>query len=137
MKEDASRWYKAYFSKEEHLTVTWDEFIRRFNQHFISSAARAGKEAKLLALEKGELSVTAYENRFVTLCHFTDNMFQTEERKARMFEKGLRPQIKRYLVSQRFPTQREVADAAIAQETFISTANGREAAAKIVEKDRG
>jgi len=63
--------------------------------------------------------VATYEGRFVSLCNFTDNMFQTEERKAYMFARGLRPQIRRYLVSQSFCTLREVADAAIKQEIEI------------------
>ena len=91
LKGGASKWYKAYFVEEECSTFTWDEFIRRFDQQFISYAARARKEAELLNLEQGDLSVAAYKSRFVSLCNFTDNMFQTEERKARMFTRGLRP----------------------------------------------
>ena len=36
LKGDANKWYKAYFAEEERLTVTWDELIQRFDQHFIS-----------------------------------------------------------------------------------------------------
>ena len=75
LKGDANKWYKAYFTEEERLTVTWDEFIQRFDQQFISFAARAGKEAELLRLEQGDSSVAAYESRFVSLCNFTGNMF--------------------------------------------------------------
>jgi len=46
----------------------------------------------LFALEQGDMSVSVYEDMFISLSYFTDFMFQTEERKARMFEKGLRPQ---------------------------------------------
>ena len=120
LKGNANKWYKAYFAEEERLSVTWDEFIQRFDQQFISSAARAGKEAELLRLEQGDSSVAAYESQFVSLCNFTGNMFQTEERKAHMFERGLRPQIRRYLASQSFHTLREVADAAIRQEFEFS-----------------
>ena len=137
LKGDARKWYRAQFTEDECLDTTWEEFIWRFDLQFISFAARAGKEGKLLALEQGDLSVAAYESKFVSLSHITDNMFQTEERKARMFERGLKPQIKRYLVSQRFHTLREVADAAIAEETFVLTVKERDAATKTVEKDRG
>ena len=67
LKGDASKWYKAYFTEEECLTVTWDEFIQRFDQQFISSAARVEKEAELLRLEQGDSSVVAYESQFVSL----------------------------------------------------------------------
>jgi len=90
LKGDANKWYRPQFSEEERLTVSWGEFIRRFDLHFISSAVRAGKEAELLALEQGDMFVSAYEDKFISLSHFSD-MFQTKERKAQMFEKGLRP----------------------------------------------
>ena len=48
---DAYMWYKAQFTREEMLTATWAEFERRFDAHFISSAARAGKEAELIDQE--------------------------------------------------------------------------------------
>jgi hypothetical protein len=130
-------WYKAQFTKEEMLTATWAEFERRFDAHFISSAAKAGKEAELIHLEQGDLSVTEYESRFVGLCNFTD-MFRDPVRQARMFEMGLRPRIRQLLVSHGYPTLRGVADAALALERDI--ARGKEAAAKrdqTAEKGKG
>ena len=137
LKGDAGKWYRAQFTEDERLDTTWEEFVWRFDLQFISSAARAGKESELLALKQGDLSVAAYESKFVSLSHFTDNMFQTEERKARMFERGLKPQIKRYLVSQHFHTLREVADVAITQEVFVSAAKEKEATTETVDKVKG
>ena len=59
-----------------------------------------------------------------------------------MFLRGLNPQIRRYLASQRFHTMREVADAALSQEIEIAAAQkGKEtatrAAAKGQEKNKG
>ena len=105
---------------------------------YISSAAKAGKEGELLSLAQGDLSVTDYESQFSRLLHFTDNMFQTEDRKARMFERGLKPQIRRYLVSQSFSSLREVDDAAIKQEVEILAAQkGKEAVGKSADKGKG
>jgi hypothetical protein len=65
-------------------------------------------------------------------------MFQTEERKARMFEMGLKPQIRRYLVSQNHSSLREVADAALKQESeYLDTLKGKEVVAKAVDKGKG
>jgi len=112
LKGDASKWYRSHFSAAERLTTTWEDFLRSFDQQFISSAARAGMEAELLTLEQGEMTVDAYETRFTTLSHFTDNLFQTEERKARMFERGLKPPIRRLVVAQRLQTLAEAVDSA-------------------------
>ena len=80
--------------------------------------------------------MAAYESRFVSLCNFTGNMFQTEERKARMFMRGLRPHIRRYLVSQSFRTLREVADAAIAQELEFLATKDSEVVTEAAGKDK-
>lgn len=117
MKGEAGRWYRSEFTPEERLTLTWGGFLHSFEFQYISSAAKAYKEAELLALEQDDMTVTAYESQFKALCHFTGNMFQTEERKARIFDRGLRPYLRRHLASHRFPTLRQVADAAIFQET--------------------
>jgi len=127
LKGDARLWYKAHFTKEEMTTVTWTEFLKRFDAHFISSAAKAGKETELINLEQGELSVADYESKFVSLCHFTD-MFQNPERQARMFERGLRTRIRQHVVSRSFTTLRGVVDATLKLEQDI--ARSKEAATK-------
>jgi len=116
LKGDAGIWYRSHFSAAERLTTSWEDFLQSFDSQFISSASRAGKEAELLALEQGDMSVDDYESKFISLSHFTDNMFQSEERKARMFERGLRPQIRRLVVSQRLRTLGDVVDSARALE---------------------
>jgi hypothetical protein len=53
LKGGASKWYRAHFSKEEHLETIWEEFLWRFDLHFISSAARAGKEVEFSIWSRG------------------------------------------------------------------------------------
>ena len=95
--------------------------MHNFEQQFISSAARAGNERELMTFEQGEMSVDAYETRFTSLSHFTGNLFQTEERKARMFEIGLRAPIRLLVVAQRLPTLALAADSVIALEIDYAT----------------
>ena len=66
----------------------------------------------MLALEQGDMSFSTYEDKFINLSHFIDNMFHTEEREVWMFERGLRPQLRRFVVSQRLYTLSEVVDSA-------------------------
>ena len=128
LKGDASKWYKLQFTVEERLTATYDDFVYYFDQRYISSAAKAAKETELLTLEQGSMTVPEYEGRFVSLTQFTEDLYHTEERRARMFERGLRPQIRRHLISHRYRTLREVSDAAYSIELDWS----REIAAKAV-----
>jgi len=131
LKGDAGMWYRARFTEAERLTTDWEYFVYCFEQQFVSSAARARKERELMSLEQGDMSVDAYETRFTTLSHFTGNMFQTEERKARMFEAGLRPGVRRLVVAQRLPTLALAADSARALEIDqVTSQKGKEAAGK-------
>jgi len=75
LKGDASKLYKMQFLEEERLTTTRGVFTRRFNLHFISVTIRVRKEAKLLTVEYGDITVSTYEDMFISLSHFTDNMF--------------------------------------------------------------
>ena len=75
LKGDAGMWYRSRFTEEERLTTDWDYFVYCFEQQFVSSAARAGKERELMSLEQGDVSVDVYESRFTSLSHFTGNLF--------------------------------------------------------------
>lgn len=114
-------WYKVHFTKEKMLKATWAEFEKRSDAYFISSAAKANKEAELIDLQQGDLLVEEYEDKFVSLCHLTD-LFQNPESQARMFERRLRMRLHHIVITQRFPTLREVADAALALECDIARA---------------
>ncbi|XP_020262818.1 uncharacterized protein LOC109838804 [Asparagus officinalis] len=98
------------------MALTWEDFVYFFDEQYISSTARAGKELELSKLEQGDMSVADYKSRFISLLRFT-GMWQSGERQAQMFLMGLRPSLRRYLVSRRFRSVREVADVVISQET--------------------
>jgi hypothetical protein len=78
------------------------------------------------------MSVDEYESRFISLSNFSDNMFQTEERKARQFERGLRPQIRRYVISQRLHTLGDAADAARALEIDHASQKSKDAISRAI-----
>ena len=43
LKGDASKWYRLQFTEQERVAATWEEFVRRFDLQYISSAARGRK----------------------------------------------------------------------------------------------
>ncbi|XP_020250680.1 uncharacterized protein LOC109828054 [Asparagus officinalis] len=100
LKGDTGRWYRLQFTPEQRMTLTWEDFVYVFDEQYISFATRAGKELELSRLTQGDMSVADFESRFMSLLHFT----------------GLRPSLRRYLISRRFYSIREVADAATSQE---------------------
>ena len=105
LKGDAGRWYQLQFTPEQRMTLTWEDFIYFFDGQYISSAART----------QGDMTVADFKSRFMDLLHFM-GMWQTGERQAQIFLAGLRPNLGRYLVSRRFYSVREVAEAATSQE---------------------
>ena len=82
LKGDARKWYKTQFYEEERLITTWGEFLRRFDPHLISRQGPEGSRVTYFRVRRYDVS--AYEDRFINLSHFAENMFQTKKRKARM-----------------------------------------------------
>lgn len=63
---------------------------------------------------------------------------QTEERQARIFEKGLKPNMRRFVTSHIYLTMRQVIDAAIAQtRESVVTQKRKEAASCSVQLEKG
>ncbi|XP_020271996.1 uncharacterized protein LOC109847164 [Asparagus officinalis] len=116
LKGDAGGWYRLRFTPEQKMTVSWETFIYLFDEQYVSAAVKAEKELELARLEQGDMSVMDCKSKFMSLHRFT-GMWHTEERQAQMFLMGLRPGLRRYIVSQGFRSDQEVADAAMAQET--------------------
>jgi len=51
LKGDAGMWYRSHYTEVERLTTILEDFVQSFEQQFVSSAARAGKERELMTLE--------------------------------------------------------------------------------------
>ena len=71
LKGDTGGWYRLQFTPDHRMTLTWEDFVYFFDEQYISSAARAGKELELSKLEQGDMSVADYESRFMSLLRFT------------------------------------------------------------------
>ncbi|XP_020270953.1 uncharacterized protein LOC109846140 [Asparagus officinalis] len=116
LKGNVEGWYRLQFTPEQRMTITWEDFIYFFDEQYVSSTTKSGKELELARLEQGDMSIVDYESKFVGLHRFM-GMWQTGERQAQIFLMGLHPSLHRYLVSRHFHSVWEVADAAISQET--------------------
>ena len=52
LKGDSGRWYRLQFTPDQRMTLTWEDFIYFFDENYISSMAKARREAKLSRLEQ-------------------------------------------------------------------------------------
>lgn len=89
----AWEWWRSATTALERDTLTWEQFVIRFDRMFIPRTVVNAKEIELLKLEQGTMTVDEYEIEFRELCHFAVDLHLDEERRARMFEKGLREEI--------------------------------------------
>ena len=112
LKGDARKWYKMQFSKEKHLYHYLRRVHHEIQSTFYFCESKGRKGCRVIRFGVGGMAVSTYEEKFISLSHFTGNIFQTEERKARMFERELRPQFRRFVISHRLHTLSEVVDSA-------------------------
>ncbi|KAL2480488.1 Uncharacterized protein Adt_33454 [Abeliophyllum distichum] len=66
------------------------------------------KEAEFLTLTQGSISLTEYECKFEDLSHYVPTFVDTEEKKARCFEQGLRDDLRQAVVVLELGTYHEV-----------------------------
>ena len=110
LKKGAGHWWdmvkRAYHTGENPLV--WTRFKELFLEKYFSLAKRDEKEAKFLQLSQGSLSLVEYERKFDELSRFAPHLVDTEERKARRFERGLRPNLYNAIAVLRLPTYADV-----------------------------
>ncbi|XP_022158216.1 uncharacterized protein LOC111024753 [Momordica charantia] len=88
-----------------------DRFKELFFEKFFPPTARQNKEAEFIKLEQGRLPPIEYEKKFEELSHCAPHLVNTNWRKARQFERGLRPELKKHVVAFRLMTYAEVLQA--------------------------
>ncbi|KAF7143569.1 hypothetical protein RHSIM_Rhsim05G0059200 [Rhododendron simsii] len=63
--------------------------------------------------QKGQTTVSEYEAEFTNLVEYAPHMVATENQKARKFEDGLKPEIRKVVRPMRLPTYADVVDHAL------------------------
>ncbi|XP_050266344.1 uncharacterized protein LOC126709967 [Quercus robur] len=87
------------------------------------------KEAEFIRIAQGTQSVYEYERKFAELSRFAPHMVDTEARKGRHFERGLREEIQGLVSMFKWETYVEVVDRALIAErncNHLSKANDQE-----------
>ena len=93
---EAEHWWRTMkrISEARHEPITWKVFTEKFNDKYFPDCIREQKELEFLNLIQGNLTVAKYESKFTELSRFATHMIDDEYRKARRFERGLRPAIR-------------------------------------------
>ncbi|KAF7151632.1 hypothetical protein RHSIM_Rhsim02G0020600 [Rhododendron simsii] len=73
--------------------VTWDRFVKGFNNHYFPKSWKLDQEAAFIDLKQGNMTVPEYEARFAKLSKYAPDLVSTEEKRCQRFRKGLLPKV--------------------------------------------
>ncbi|XP_057473033.1 uncharacterized protein LOC130761541 [Actinidia eriantha] len=111
---EAHEW--RLLTSEREPNMTWERFQAIFDDKYFPQALKSKTLKEFIHLKQGNMTVMAYEAKFMELARYAPYMMDTEEKKARNFEDGLRGNIKSRLELLRLPTSAELVNCALITE---------------------
>nr|CAD1835028.1 unnamed protein product [Ananas comosus var. bracteatus] len=116
---EAYRWWLDFqdHPSTDLAAITWTRFKELLLAHYFPTSVKRKMEQDLRSLRQGDRTVAEYEREFSRLLHCVPFIVRDDEDKARIFERGLRPSIFRFVQSSNLQTYREVVDSALIVES--------------------
>ncbi|KAI3893185.1 hypothetical protein MKW92_003730 [Papaver armeniacum] len=99
----ARDWWKAVM-KAGGEVMTCNRFKDLFMDKHVPDAARDRKFHEFMFLTKGGMSVSAYNDKFIRLSRYGEDLIATEEAKEKKFIRGLDPEMRKQLSCLRIRT---------------------------------
>lgn len=78
---------------EQLETMTWKEFMEFVIQKYFPLSYCDRRKIEFLELKQRGMSEIEYKKKFTQLSRFATHLVDTEVKKARRFQRGLRPEI--------------------------------------------
>ncbi|KAL8123967.1 hypothetical protein AgCh_011826 [Apium graveolens] len=94
LKGEANYWWESKKVLEGEGVVTWDRFTDFFLEKYFPRFMKNQMEIKFLELKQDNLSVADYETKFTELARFVPEQVDTDEKRAKRFQQGLKPWIR-------------------------------------------
>ena len=82
----------------------WKNFVREFNEKFLSSLIQEKREDKFIKLRQGVSSMAEYEEKFTKLSNFAPELVINEWKKIRHFVQGFNVKIQEGLAAAQIST---------------------------------
>ncbi|KAK1403348.1 CCHC-type domain-containing protein [Heracleum sosnowskyi] len=115
LKNEASYWWETSKALEPEGLITWERFTELFLEKYFPDFMRDQMELKFLELKQGSMTVSQYETKFTELSMFVLTYVDTEKKKAKRFQQGLRSWIRSKLAVLELDTY-----AAVVQKAMIA-----------------
>ena len=94
MKSEANYWWELVEPLDEVEVVSWDRFKELFLEKYFPRYMQSQMELKFFELRQENSSVMEYERKFTELARFVPRYVNTDEKRAKRFQQGLRPWIR-------------------------------------------
>ena len=94
LKSEANYWWVSVKALEEVEAVTWERFTESFLEKYFPRYMQNQMELKFFELKQENSSVIEYERKFIELDRFVPKYVNTDEKRAKRFQQGLKPWIR-------------------------------------------
>ncbi|XP_074366365.1 uncharacterized protein LOC141707220 [Apium graveolens] len=93
LKGEANYWWEAKKTLETTFPIPWTRFTELFLEKYFPKYMENQMELKFLEFKQGNMSVAEYEAKFTELSRCVPYHVDTDEKKAKRFQQGLKPYI--------------------------------------------
>ncbi|XP_028057791.1 uncharacterized protein LOC114261691 [Camellia sinensis] len=121
LEDEARRWWML--TRTVYQGLTRNRFLELFYDKYFSQSMRDKKVTEFETLRQGNKTVAEYKAQFAELARFVPHMVDTEYKKARKFEGGLRNAILDRVNMLKLPTYVDVLERAVIAEGNIAAQN--------------
>lgn len=116
LEDAAALWWESIENTGGVAGMTWATFKKIFLKKYFPEMVKDTLRKEFLGLVQGNSTVMEYEARFTALSRFALEIISTENLKARRFERGLNPDIRKGVVGHRYKKYSKVFECALALE---------------------
>ncbi|KAK2988434.1 hypothetical protein RJ640_020152 [Escallonia rubra] len=115
LENDAARRWKMIDSKwiAAQTVRTWELFKTEFNKNYIPRSVKPKREAEFRNFEQGNLTAQQYATKFTSLARHASYLVEGEDKRARKFQDGLKPEIQEKISIRNVDDYYEMVDRAL------------------------
>ncbi|XP_028100720.1 uncharacterized protein LOC114300067 [Camellia sinensis] len=119
LEDEARRWWMLL--RDNNKGIDWTQLLALFYEKYFLQCVCDRKVSEFEGLRQSNMTVAEYESLFTELARFAPHMVDTDYKKARKFESGLRNDIRERVNVLKLPTYVDVLDRALMSETNMAS----------------
>ncbi|XP_063949981.1 uncharacterized protein LOC135152802 [Daucus carota subsp. sativus] len=113
LKGESNYWWESARALEATAIIPWDRFKRIFLDKYFPRYMQTQMEMKFFELKQENMTVGEYEKKFTELARFVGDYVDTEEKRAKRFQQGLKPWLRSRVAAFELTTYAEVVQKAM------------------------